>query len=908
MIRELLRRLAFLFHRRRYERELEEEMAHHLAMIEQDRGRESARKQFGNVTSLSEESRDMWTFRVFEQAAQDLRYALRAMAASPLFTATAALSLALGIGANTAIYSFMDAIMLRSLPVHQSDRLAIVSWHAPKRPGVVQGINGTARRYQGKGTASPNFPFHAWETLRAQNDVLDTLFAYTYVQNFNAIVDNQAEAVGGGFVSGNYFAGLGVPAAAGRLISPEDDTKGAAPAVVLTYSYWQRRFNADSAALGHSILLNNQPFTIVGVAAPGFFGVDPQTNPAVFLPIHTLPSVSQNPAREERARFFDDHFYWIEMMGRLRRGVTIEQAQAAMRARFNAFAAGTAASPKDAEVLPEVSLEPGGAGLDSLRRQYSQPLYVLMTMVALILAIACANLANLLLARAAARRREIAVRLSLGAGRWRIVRQMLTESILLAVTGGVLGLAVAAAGIRMITWLIANGRNNFTLRAELDWPVLAFTFALSVAAGIVFGLAPALQATKVDFTPALKEQRTQGTASTGRVLRLGHVLIAGQIAVSLLLVVAAGLFVRTLVNLHSIDVGFNRENLLLVNLNGQQAGYRGEALARFYAGLTESFRQIPGVRSVSATAYPLVARFINDESVVIPGRTQQQGDPSTDIMTVDPNFLSTMQIPILAGRDLAPGDLASPQIAVVTPKFASVFFPGQNPIGRQFGIGRDSTAPLLQIVGIARSAHYNSLQESEDQPVIYVPYTRNLNGLNRLFFVLRTAGPPAGIVATVRRTVHDASPSVSIIEISTQADRMEQTISQERTFANLGTSFAVLALVIACVGLYGAMAYTVARRTGEIGIRMALGAQRPRIVWMVLRQVLALTAAGLAIGLVAARFCSRLVESFLYGLKPNDPLALAGATGAFLLAALAAGYLPAWRAARIDPAVALRNE
>jgi hypothetical protein len=297
----------------------------------------------------------MWTFRFLEQTAQDLRYALRAMAASPMFTITAALSLALGIGANTAIYSFMNAIMLRSLPVYQSDRLAIVSWHSPKRPGVVKGINGTARRYQKTGTTSPNFPYHAWEALRAKGDVFDTLFAYTYVQNFNAIVNNQADAVGGGFVSGNYFAGLGVPAAAGRLIAPEDDTKGAAPAVVLTYTYWQSLFNADPSAIGRSILLNNQPFTIVGVTAPGFFGVDPQTNPSVFLPIHALPSVSQNPAHEERARFFDDHFYWIEMMGRLRPGVTIEQAQAATRAEFHAFAASTAASPKDAEVLPELS-------------------------------------------------------------------------------------------------------------------------------------------------------------------------------------------------------------------------------------------------------------------------------------------------------------------------------------------------------------------------------------------------------------------------------------------------------------------------------------------------------------------------------------------------------------------------
>jgi predicted permease len=374
----------------------------------------------------------------------------------------------------------------------------------------------------------------------------------------------------------------------------------------------------------------------------------------------------------------------------------------------------------------------------------------------------------------------------------------------------------------------------------------------------------------------------------------------------MLLVLAAGLFVRTLVNLHSIDVGFNRENLLLVSLNGRQAGYRDAALARFYTGLTESFRQIPGVRSASGSTYPLVARYVHDEGVSVPGRTPQPGDPAADIVTVEPAFLSTMQIPVLLGRDLEPGDLASPNVAVVSPKFASVFFGDRNPVGRQFTLGKPD-APLIQIVGVARSAHYNSLQEQE-QPVVYVPYTRDLNGLNGMFFTLRTAGPPATVVAAVRRIVHDASRDVSIGEVATQAERMEQTISQERTFANLGACFAVLALVIACVGLYGAMAYTVARRTGEIGIRMALGAQRPKIVWMVLRQVLALTAVGLVTGAFAARYCARLVESFLYGLKSNDPLTVAAAVAALLLAALAAGFAPAWRASRIDPAVALRNE
>jgi len=895
-------------HRAEYDRDLEEEMAHHLAMLEAgNRSRAAASKQFGNVTWLKEESRSVWGFAWLEQLSQDLRYALRTMAANPLFTATAALSLALGIGANTAIYSFMDAILLRSLPVPHPEQLAILNWHSARRSGVVKGINGTARRYGKGGTRSPNFPYLAFEKLRDGRQIFSTLFAYTYARNFNVIARGEAESVLGGFVSGNYFSGLNVPPAAGRLIEPEDDRAGATPVVVLAYAYWQRRFNGDAGVVGKSILAGNLPFTVAGVAAPEFFGVDPQTNVAFFLPLHALPSLSLNPVEEERSRFLDNNFYWAEMMGRLQPGVTMAEAQTAMRTRFAAWAAGTAATPKDAEVLPEVSLEPGGAGLDSLRSEYSKPLYVLMTMVGLILAIACANLANLLLARASARRREIAVRLSLGAGRWRIVRQMLTESVLLAVIGGALGLFVALAGVRMITWLIANGREDFTLHAALNWPVLGFTFALAVVAGMLLGLAPAIQATKVDFTPALKQSQAS-RAATGSYRfrpRLGHVLMVAQIAVSLLLVIGAGLFVRTLSNLHSIDVGFNRENLLLVSLNGRQAGYRDAALARFYAGLLDQFRDIPGVRAATASTFPLVAHYVNDTKVVIPGRVAQPGDPNTSMMTVDPAFLDTMQIPILLGRNLQRGDLASPVVAVVNRKFASTYFGSDNPVGRQFSLSNPNHP--FEIVGVARDAHYNSLQESET-PVAYIPYTQNLGRLSSLVFELRTAGSPLAAVAAVRRIVHDASPAVSITEVSTQAQRMEQTISQERTFANLGTCFAVLALLIACVGLYGAMAYAVARRTGEIGIRMALGAERPKIIWMVLRQVLALTAAGLAVGFGAARYATRFVESFLYGIKPNDPLAVASAIGILLAAALIAGYAPAWRASRIDPATALRNE
>ncbi|HEY3837952.1 MAG TPA: ABC transporter permease, partial [Bryobacteraceae bacterium] len=786
-MKEFLRRMQFFFLRSRFDRDMEEEMRHHLSLLEEDGAdHAAAHRQFGNFTQLKEESRSVWTFSFLEQLLQDARYAVRTMAARPLFTLTAALSLALGIGANTAIYSFMDAILMRYLPVSHPQDLAVLNWHAPRRPAIIRSLNGTAHRYGAAGTESPNFSFSGYERLRSDKDIFTSLFAYTYVQNFNVIVGGQAESITGGFVSGNYFSGLGVPPAAGRLFLEEDDRTGAPATAVLAYSYWQRRFNSNPAAIGQSILINNEPFTIAGVAAPGFFGVDPEGNPSFFLPIHTIPTLSPDPPAQLKSRFHDDHFYWIEMMGRLRPGMSVESAQAALRPRFQAFAASTAIGSKDAETLPELSLEEGGSGLDSLRRQYSRPLLVLMTMVALILAVACANLANLLLARASTRRREIAVRLSLGASRTRILRQMLTESVLLSVFGGVLGLGVALAGIRFITFLLASGEENFTLRAGLNWPVLGYTFAITVIAGILFGLAPAIQSTRLDLTPSLKESRLQGSGSRGLRFRprLGQFLIVAQIAVSLLLVIGAGLFVRTLANLHAIDVGFNRENILLLSLNGRQAGFREQQLAQFYATLLDRFREMPGVRAASASNFPLVAHYVNDEGVIIPGR-QTQAHTQTNLLIVDPAFLETMQIPILLGRSLQRADLAAPTVAVVNQKFISTFFPDKNPLDREFGLDYPQK-PIFKIVGVAKAAHYNSLQE-ESQPVIYIPYTFSVASLGRLFFELRTAGPPMAIAADVRRVVHETSASVPIVEFTTQAQRMDQTISQQNTFANLGS-------------------------------------------------------------------------------------------------------------------------
>jgi predicted permease len=902
---ELLRRLRYYLRRDTFERDLDEEMRHHLALKAE---KNPAGAPFGNVTLLKEDSRAMWNWNFFEQIAQDVRYALRAMRANPLFTATAALSLALGIGANTAIYSFMDAVLMRALPIPHPEELVIFHWRTDARSSVVHGINGSATRNGKSGTSSPNFPFATLDLFTADQKSLSALFGYSYAQSINLVINNRADTAIAAPVTGNFYSALGIIPAAGRLIGPDDDRPGAPLIAVLTYDYWKRRFNENPAIIGQSILADNHPITIVGVSAPGFFGIDPGYHYDFFFPLHRLPFLSVDPAEDERRRFFDQQFYWLEMAGRLRPGVTLEQAQTALAAQFHHYNEAFISSYKDRAVLPEVWLEAGSSGLDSLRSQYSKPLHVLMTMVALILTIACANLANLLLARSAARRREMAVRLSLGAGRARIVRQLLTESVMLSLLGGVAGIAFGYWGIQSITWLIANGRDNFTLHAQLNWPVLGFTLALSLVTGLLFGLAPALQATKLDLTPALRAGKSGETGGPRRWiagLTATRVLVAAQIAMSLMLVIGAAIFVRNLVNLNGIDLGFNREQVLVFPLNPRQAGYKAEAAVRFFTGVQDRVRQVPGVRAVGLSSFALVSRSMSSAGVVIPGAPPDAPKTSANLLNIDTDFLRTMEIPILLGRDLEPRDLSSPTSVVVNQKFAATLFGSQNPLGRHFSLERNTGE--FEIVGIARNAHYNSIEE-EIQPVVYLPYTRNLPGLSRMMFNVRTAGNPMSVVSAIREIVHQASPTVLVTNVRTESRIIDQTIGQQRTFADLGACFAALALLIACVGLYGAMAYAVARRTGEIGIRMALGAQRRIILWMVMREVLILAIVGLAAGYYAARQTSHWIESFLFKMKPDDVTATVLAISVLFAAALIAGFLPAWRAARIHPMTALRQE
>jgi macrolide transport system ATP-binding/permease protein len=887
--------------RKSRDRDLEEEIAFDLAAetaeniragMPPEQARQSSRKDFGNILLVEEATRAMWGWTSVERLIQDLKYGLRMLGRNPGFTAIAVVSLALGIGANTAIYSFMDAILLRALPVPDPQSLVSFKWHSRDRAKVVHNMWGGTYKDPKTGPTSLSFPYRAYELL-ATSPVLSQTFAFRAFGRKTLQIHGQADPAESVFVSGSFFSGLGLSPAFGRLIDPGDDRAGASPVAVLSHRYAQRRFGDAARAAGQTVLIDNKPFTIVGVAPPEFFGADPESVKDVYLPLHaSLLFDSIFGGSDAGDAYTNPNYYWLQLLARLRPGVTRQQAEAALAPIFRNFVEATASTAAERVDLPALLITDGAGGLDNLRRYYSQPLYVLLTISALILTLACANLANLLLARAAARRREMAVRLSVGAGRARVVRQLLTESVLLSVAGGIVGVAFANWGIRALTLLLSNGSENFTLHATLNWQVLAVALTLSLATGLVFGLAPALEATRVDLIAALKQIRAGDHLRFYRWprLNLGHVLVVAQMAVSLLLLVAGGLFLHTLANLHAVNLGFNQEHLLLFTIDAKQAGYSNDAAKRFYDHLQGRLQSIPGVRSASASSFALLSGGMNGYAGGFFG------------VDVGPGFFSTMQIPILMGREFDVHDMTTPSsMAVVNEVFARKFFPGSNPIGRTFKMRDD-----VEIIGVAKNARYDTLKR-DLLPVAYLCYGQR-KSVSAMTFELRAAGDPLGLASGVRQIVHEADPRVPVQRIITQEQQIASTISQERTFAALCTCFAVLAVLIACVGIYGMMAYNVARRTNEIGIRMALGAARAPVLWMVLRETLALCAIGLAIGLPPAFAGSRLVESFLFHMKARDPLTLTLAPAILLAAALLAGYGPAWRASRIDPWTALRDE
>jgi len=918
-----LRKLRWWIERHRKEAELGEELQFHLNEeaeqrraegVRDEEARWAARRELGNLALVQEDTRATWGWTILEQLVQDLRYAFRTMAANRLFTTLVVLCLALGIGANTAIYSFMDSILLRSLPVSDPESLVVLNWHArsPGRDFVMRAMSGSTWGDSKLGTTSGMFPFEAFELFQKGDAIFSSVFAYfqpRQTRKLNLAIKGQAEIASGVTVSGDYFRGLAVLPAAGRLIVPDDDRAGAPAVAVVSHALSEKRFGGAANAVGQAVLINNLPFNVLGVTPPGFFGVDPAGAPDVYVPMHAnelLGAADQFGFRSER--YLDSHYYWIQIMGRLRPGVSRVQAQAALAPRFRQWVASTATNDRQRANLPELVVNPGAGGLSTLRRAYSQPLYVLMAMVGLVLVLACANVASLLLGRATARGREIALRLSLGAGRPRVVRQLLTESVLLASLGGALGILFAIFSIRFLTFLLANGRTDFTLHAELNWHVLGVAAALSVLTGILFGLAPAIRATRVDVVPALKEVRAGESGARhrfGRVnVSLNNALVVGQIAISLLMLVAAGLFVRTLSNLQAIELGFNREHVLLFQVDARKAGYGDQNIDAFYGNLLNTFSAIPGVQHASLSDSSLIEAG-SGTPINVPG---QPSDPATRYLAVGPGFFATMQIPILAGRDIDERDRpGSTPVAVINEVFAKKNFGDRNPLGQHLLLSRNGLGRDMEIVGVSRNARYGSLIATIP-PVVYFLYDQGYPQPNEMVYALRTSGDPLRYVKAVRETVRQANARVPVSDIRTQMADIDKTINQEITFARLCSGFAILATLIACVGLYGAVSYNVVRRTGEIGIRMALGAQRGGVVRMVLREVLGLVAGGQVLGIVAALATSKSVAAFLYGMKPNDPVTLLLGSMTLLSAAVLAGYLPARHASRIDPMAALRHD
>lgn len=914
--------LKRFFRRSRHDAELAQELESHIAHeIDENLARgmspEEARRQayvkLGNPLVIRDKVWAVNRLAWIEDIWRDLRYAARILASSPSFTLVALLVMALGIGANASIYSFLDAVLLRSLPVPDPASLVVLNWHAKsERDSVMESMSGWSDEDPKLGVISGIFPYPAFELFQEDKAIFSDVFAHSQtreVRTLNVVMGGRAETAAGDLVSGTYFSALGIIPAAGRVILPDDDRIGAPAVAVISHSFAQKHFQTGDAA-GRSIVIDNLPFTIIGVAPPEFFGVDPAVAPDIYLPMHTNVLLgAQMPFGVRPSDYLDANFYWVEIMARLRPGVTRAQAQAYLAPRFEQWVSTTAHNGQERTNLPMLYLTNGAGGFETLRRRFSKPLSVLMTLVGLILAIACFNVANLLLARAASRQREIALRMSEGASGARIIRQLLTESVLLAGLGGALGVLLAFWGIRVLSTLLDPGFGQAALHADLNWRVLSVVAALTLLTGVLFGLAPALQSAKLDLVSALKQSRSGDSRrySTSRV-SMSHVLLVGQIALSLLLLVAAGLFVRTLSNLESVNLGFNRENLLLFNLNARQTGHRDPEILEFYARLTESLAAIPGVRDAGLARDSLL-RGEHRMPISLPGQTPRQ---DTRYLSVGPDFLTTMQIPVIAGRQISERDQPKSQpVAVISEEFARINFPGLNPLGRHLMLWKDGEqkelARDMEIVGVAKNARYGSLTE-RILPVVYLPYNQGFPLADDMTFVLRAKGDPLALVNSVRQVVHEADARLPVAEVRTQKAEISDRMQQETMLAELCTAFGILALTIACVGLYGTISYAVMRRTGEIGIRMALGARRGPVVWMVLREVCTLAAVGLAISIPVALGTSRFVGSFLFEMKPNDPLTLIAAIAILVAAALLAASVPARRAAYIDPMTALRHE
>jgi predicted permease len=830
---------------------------------------------------------------------RDLRFALRSLAKTPGFTLVVVLTLALGIGANTAIFSLMDQILLRFLPVQEPERLVVLSG-----PGPFSGSSSSRSN-----TITP-FSQPMFEGIRDGNSVFDGVIGQ-FSASVHLSVGKETESVQGDLVSGNFFEVLGLRPAAGRLFTAADDTTpGGHPVVVLSHAYWARRFGGDASAVGRTVGVNNEPMTIVGVAPKGFHGVEVGQPIDVFVPLMMQPGVIPTWPRAAG----DWRVRWLMVQARLKDGVTRAQAKAEIDVLYRQLLEEdfkTIKTPSERFRTrffeKTVDVLPGAHGTSSLRDDSRTPLALLMAMVGLVLLIACANVANLLLARASSRQKEVALRLALGASRRRIVRQLLVESLVLAGVGGLVGMVFAIWTGDVLLRALPFEEASRVFTAEPDARVGAFALGLSVVTGLLFGLVPALQATRPQVFPTLKNEST-AVASGGAPARFRKGLVVAQIALSLLLLVGAGLFSRSLANLRALDPGFEPQSLLAFGIDPALNGYSLERRLAILQQVQQDLEAEPGVASASLAAEPLMTDSNTSSTVRVEGyEPKEDEDMNPNFNYVGPRFFETLGITRVSGRDFSDADaLSAPKVAVVNETFARYFFGDQDPIGRRFGLGRRSQGFDFTIVGLVRDGKASSLRE-KPRRFVYAPFTQNERVSGMTFYVRSTLDPSA-LAGRVRAVVGRADSTLPVTSLKTMQTQIRESLFVDRLVAGLAAAFGVVAMALAAIGLYGVMSYAVTLRTREIGIRVALGAERRTVLGMVLAEVGTLTAVGVAIGLPVAYGLGRLVESQLFGIHAGDPLTLAAATATLAGAAFLAGYLPAARATRVDPVVALRYE
>ncbi|HEX3092601.1 MAG TPA: ABC transporter permease, partial [Candidatus Angelobacter sp.] len=896
----MLKTVRKLFTRNRQEQETQDELHFHVeketekniaAGMPLDEARRQALIAFGGLTQTRETLREVHGGNFFEAVLQDARYGLRMLRKTPGFTAVAVLTLALGIGANTAIFSLIDAVIFRSMPIESPGNLLVFEWHAHQPPSnySYHSFGDCDDHLKASPPGGCSLPLPYFKDVQAQTSVFSHLTAFASAGQLDMSGNGPAKMVKGEFVSGDYFPTLGVHAYMGRLISPSDDQQDAPAVAVLNYGFWQREFGASNSAVGKTIRLNGVSFLIVGVAEPRFDALTLANKYDLWTPMAQRPHlVPRWNARQDKM-----NASWLIILGRVKPGVSVSQAQAAVSLLFHNDMLQSDVKMFKPENDPAIRLVSAPRILGGTQKQILQPLYVMMMCVTVILLIACANVAGLLLARSAGRQREIAVRVALGAKRGRIVLQLLTESIMLAVAGGILGLLVAIWGAKALMWIVSAGAPSpLAFSPELDWRVLAFTAGISLLTGIVFGLAPALRGSDVGLTSSLKTTSDGlGLAPQGKQRRItaGGMLVSVQMALAIVVLVTAGLFVRTLSNLKALNPGFDTHNVLLFGIDPRLAGYKGAQVDSLFQRLQEKFSGLPGVTAASYSAAPLLAGSLNSTGFHKPGTPPTSRDEKDDVpsdeLPVGPKFFSTLHIPLLTGRDFTAADFAiaeensgetpgsAPTPVIINQVFAEQYFPGVNPVGQIFAdivpVKPDEKKnPGFVIIGVVGNTKYNTLRR-EIQPTFYSP---NIDG--SAFFELRTALDPMALVPVAKDIANHENQDLALFRISTQKQMLDRQVFIERITAQLSSFFGLLALVLACLGLYGLLSYEVMRRTREIGIRMAVGAQSHNVIGLVLVKAIALIAGGAAIGIGVALGVTRFLASFLYGVKAGDPITL----------------------------------